>query len=1105
VDRIIKFEAAAGSGKTYQLTFEYLKQVIHLFNSALQSNRTSDDTERLICSILAITFTNKAANEMKERIIGKLKRFSLSSRQVPLDPTDQELLENLSRELNLDEDRIIRLSGLIIERIISHYHDFNVKTIDSLMSSIIKVISPDLNLPPDFEIGLDATEELRQRTVEFIETICQRNWEFFQSVLINIKNSETLRQWNLDERIIEYLLKFFIMAQHHGIEDSTAPDDVSERLFGAFDVLKGSMSGLLSLIQSHSGPDEIHPGLNKAVVNPSLVSALTDFVEDGRNPQKIDPVLKKTMFTQEDGAACLKKNSDKDFRDMFTEQFRKTRGHLSDFILLLSLNRVSHFSQFFSDFLHFWEDNRQLIFVNEFSRTLRRKFEVWENSALPYIYLKLSDRFRHFLFDEFQDTSELQFTALVPILEEVLVSDERSSIFIVGDRKQAIYRWRGGNAELMDENRLRDELSALNWLAPEQTFTRKLDKNYRSGKSIVNFNNLFWNTGKLKQMLSSLGTSDLLSDNIRSNFETADQDISAYGSENEGFVQVSGLEYPDSETAGSMTAQSRLYDRCEHMIRRLFARGYHGSDIAILIRSNEEGRDMVGFLESRQIKTISDESLLLSSSSLIREIIAFFRFIDYPPDHLNLYTFITGDIFRRRAIDLFPAEMEIFDETSLTEISTGKPFYKRCKELVPEIWQHLIDPFVRQAGFSPPYDVFQDLILKFRLFENFPDSSSFFLTFGSILHDLEQKDINSIAALVAEWEKNIRSKNPFTINVSDDMTRVRVMTIHKAKGLEFPIVIIPLRWKSPGGGNNLFWWRGNFYHISKDYARINSHLGNLYRDEIEKGFIDELNLLYVALTRARDGLFIPFVYRQRRQSSRQDPFRRFSRFAEIMANHPCIRDNLKPAPQSGDSDSWMEYSWGEWPGKGSDSSPSDPMPKPLHIESKRIGTAEWQKEFLVFSAIDRIGIDDVDSMERGNAIHRLLSRIERIQDKNQIDEMIRELSETEDLTESDGRRLGRFLAREDVFAFFNGHFEVFNEREIAGYIGDRIEYRRVDRLLLTPERVLVIDYKTGSQKSDHHSRQVMDYIQILRPIFPEKNLEGYLLYPDLDLLEQVKC
>jgi ATP-dependent exoDNAse (exonuclease V) beta subunit len=606
-------------------------------------------------------------------------------------------------------------------------------------------------------------------------------------------------------------------------------------------------------------------------------------------------------------------------------------------------------------------------------------------------------------------------------------------------------------------------------------------------------------------MLDNLGTSDQLKDKAQSNFETANQEVSPFGLESEGFVQVSLLEYLKSETVNSATAQSRLFERCEQIIKRLFDRGYHGSDIAVLIRSNQEGRDMVGFLESRQIPTLSDESLLLSSSSLIQEIISFFRFIDYPPDHLSLYTFISGDIFRRRAEAMFPAEMATFVEASLTDAETGKPLYKRCKELIPKTWEHLIDPFVRQAGFSPPYDVFQDLTMKFRLFENFPDSTLFFLTFGTILHDLEQNDINSITALIAEWEINIRSRNPFTINVSDDKTRVRVMTIHKAKGLEFPIVIIPLRGKPSRGDKNLFWWKGDFYHISKDYARINPELMALYISEIEKGFIDELNLLYVAMTRAKDGLFLPFIHRQSSQPSKQDSFKKFRSFSHVVAAHPLVRDNLKPVPESGTPDDWLKCSWGKWPQKTKESTPDDRGSRPLTVESKKISTSEWQKEFLVFSSPGRIDFDDKKSVDRGEAIHRILSRIELIQNKEQIGRVIEMQADTEDLTEGDCRRLAKFLARDDVFGFFNGEIEAYNEKEIAGYINDRIEYRRVDRLVITLDRVLVIDYKTGSQKTDQHSQQIMDYVHILKPVFLEKKFEGYLLYTDLDMVVKIKC
>ena len=144
-------------------------------------------------------------------------------------------------------------------------------------------------------------------------------------------------------------------------------------------------------------------------------------------------------------------------------------------------------------------------------------------------------------------------------------------------------------------------------------------------------------------------------------------------------------------------------------------------------------------------------------------------------------------------------------------------------------------------------------------------------------------------------------------------------------------------------------------------------------------------------------------------------------------------------------------------------------------------------------------------MNRGEAIHRLFSRIKLIENKDQIGELIKPLVEAEYLDDDDYKRLCQFLAREDVFCLFHGDLEVYNERDIAGYVGEWIEYRRVDRLIMTGARVLVIDFKTGSKKTDQHRKQIMDYIHILESLFSGKKIQGYLLYPDLDMVEPVTC
>lgn len=1103
MDRIVKFEAAAGSGKTHQLTLEYLKRIFFLFQTHTVS-AGQETGERLLGSILAITFTNKAANEMKERILRKLKKFALDHSGVSRTGEEGMMLSGLSRELNISPEKISRLSFDITEIIISHYNDFNVKTIDSLMGSIIQVISPDLNLPPDFEIGLEPGELAGEKARQFIERICRSDWGFMQAVLDNIKNSETLQGWLLDEKIVNRITGFYDMALSRVERGERHGQDVERNLYRCQRDLKKSLDDLLALIQDSGEGENPSKHLNRRLVNRSLLSAIQDFVASDKKLRKINPVISKSFFKVADPGSLLKKSSPESYRKSVLHAFSGARQRLSAFIFWLSLHRVRHFSQFLEDFVQFWERDRKKIFVNEFSKKIRDKLVSWEQSSLPYIYLKLSDRFRHFLFDEFQDTSELQFKALVPILEEVLISDEKSSLFIVGDRKQAIYRWRGGNAELMNEKRLREELGVLNFISAE-TFTRPLEENWRSGRPIIEFNNQFWNRENLGFMLAGIGCSEELIASVQNNFANVAQRFAGPRSREKGLVSIQACFREDAKAVNRVGDQDILYGKCLEIIGLLEKQGYRRSEMAILTRSNAEGRDLVRFLSEHGIPTLSDESLYLCSSKIIGEIIAFFRFINYPPDDLVFYTFLHGEIFQRGVEENFPGQMAHLDEQFLTDPSATAPLYVRFRERYPIVWETFLDPFVKRAGFSPPYDVFQDMAGHFKLYENFPESAPFLLSLGSILHELELKEINSLSHFIDEWTKNEKSDAPYAIDRSEDEKRLPILTIHKAKGLEFPVVLLPLLDKPVRGDSQIYWHGGDFYHLSKDFARINAELGDIYLREIQRTFIDELNLLYVAFTRARDALFVPLFTRPPGKKKERDVFRRFRDFSELIIHSPFIREKMTPCPPEGRDRAWVEFCVGSLPEKKDGPMGSVRGSGFLTPRSKTIPTADWKGEFLVFSPTTLFSSEEQRAMERGDAIHRILSQIYVIDSREDIVEILRPLVQAEGLESDELDCLEKFLKNDAILPFFQGDIEIYNEIEVAGKVGEKMEYRRIDRLIIKENEILVIDYKTGTQMGEEYIIQVAEYLEITAPLFPEKKVRGFLLFVDGARVEEIGC
>ena len=1099
-ERVLKYEASAGSGKTYKLTLEFLVKLFEIFYLSSLKNLRDYDIQKILSSILAITFTNKAANEMKERILDKLKKLSLSQRGFDLSNENKIFLEDLSRESKISKNKILELSSFILETIISNYNDFNVKTIDSLMSSIVQVISPDLRLPPNFEIAVDASMDLREKARQYIEFICDNDWELVQAFIDDLGSTEKLKKWRIDEDIIDLITLFYSMYLREDVTyiNKESFENIKTKFIVKLKFFQKELKNLHSVIMEEVGDSYKDKYLNGNVVNQGLIKIMQDMGHSQNVIENLNLLVSKSFFKKDDPSECLKKGALTEYRERFIKAFYETKKRLHDLIYISSVYRVMNFSRFFSGFSQFWLKDKTKIFVEEFSRTIRDQIKSWQDSALPYIYLKLSDRFSHFLFDEFQDTSELQFKALLPLIDEALFSNEKASFFMVGDRKQAIYRWRGGNSELMNEEVLRVEMQSLN-LASEGSFSKGLDKNWRSEKDIVGFNNRFWDPKNLVQTLPS----ESVKHTVLKNFENSIQKIPDYKNQTHGFVSVSvnlTEGFPENKV------EEILFDKIFKSIQTAKDKGYKGSDIAILVRKNEEGRDIIKFLSLKGIDAISDESLLLSSSHVINEVISFFKFLDFPPDNLSFYSFISGEIFQTSAKKLFKEEMKIFDESIFIEGSKSKPFYKIFKNYFPNCWKHFIEPFFKSVGFLPLYDIFQDIIQKFRLYENFKESASFFLSFGEFIHDLEQKEVHSISCFIDEWKRLIEGKSQQTIDNIEYSSGIRVMTIHKAKGLEFPVVILPIKDSRPKNKKPLFLDNGMFYHIPKNYASINQELKRIYLKEIEKDYIDNLNLLYVAFTRAQNAQFIHIVAKKLPSSSSDsDEFKRFNNFAEIILNHPMINYEILKESESGtkQNDSYI-IEYGRFIEKKHKKIITEPILE-LPLISKKILTKQWQKEFLIFSTSKHTTESERPGIERGEIIHKILAKIKTFDNKGEIKPVLSSIINEMGLDQDYVEQLFEFLSLDKVFQFFSPTFDVFNEKEVVKVIDNRYVCKRIDRLNVKRDEIIVIDYKTGREKKEVYREQIREYIDIVKSIFKNKKSKAILMYPDLKEVEEVVC
>jgi ATP-dependent helicase/nuclease subunit A len=1085
---ILKLEASAGSGKTYRLALEYIGRLLLAF--AGKGKRTADPKRdrELLGSVLAITFTVKAAQEMKVRIIKNLKSFALSGPERELNAADKEFLGQLANETRISKEKIIELSSSLIELILASYDDFNVTTIDSLMSAMVKAVSPDLDLPADYEIAVDAGDEMESCARTMLAALADDDWERLRHFLEDLRRMSPKVSWKTDDSIIAMVTTLFRRTLRQEGAAAVA-GDLRPQMTVSWGDFREKLRLLFPLLLVKEPGGKKRRYASGTYLKEPLLDHITATLEDGDDLSRLDGFIKSTFFRKEDTQALLIRDTPQEHRESFAAVYGPAQEALRNAVLSFSAFKTLPYREFLDNFSAAWVEGKKTLFVEEFSHALARLFEHWREEAFPYLYLKLSDRFSSFLFDEFQDTSTLQFKALAPLIDEVLSRKESGSFFIVGDRKQAIYRWRGGNSELMDEGRLREEVPAIDNLTRDD-FSSSLGMNWRSRREIVDFNNDFWDA----ENISRIAAENDFQQAIRKNFKDSKQDIPAGEERKGGYVELSLHVEADAggeDDSGEMETYEEdgalstpHLDMVENMVRRLHdEHGYEYSDIAV----HRLGRE--------KISSISDQSLLLGANARVAEIIAFLRFLDYPPDNLNFFAFISGGIFRAAAEDRFPMEMRTFSEEAF--IGCPVPFYKLFQEKFPDSWKGLIEPFFQSVGFLPPYDLFSDVTLVFSIFEHFPEDTPFFMALGDALHRAERDGGSSIAGFLGQWLRMVEDGATPSVTIPENTPGVRVLTIHQSKGLEFPAVIVPVNDSGGRSDDTLHWDKEGLLFINGAIAQAHPALQDKYGKENIRGSLDLLNLLYVAFTRAREALFVPVAVKKAikaPETSENGLIKKISRASDAIGRHPLL--------------AWFNEDRKRFPPRGElEHKEKKPrlVTRTAPVPSKKILTRSWQSKYLVFKKTDMKEHRDRQGARRGDHIHDLLSCLGAVSGQAQLKSRVRELAVKAGWTGNDIEIISAFLCRGDVFSLLSQGKEILLEKEVVSNLGSVPEFRRIDRLQVGREEVRVIDFKTGLKKNEGHKKQIKDYVAAVAPLYPGRRCSGFLLYIDQGEIEEVPC
>lgn len=1002
-------KASAGSGKTYALSKRFAG---FLLSGSIQGN--------LPGNLLAVTFSNNAAREMKERVLDMLKRICLG---------DEELIA----DFDLDNDTRSRLSaraGQVVDTILANYGDFQVKTIDSFMTSIFKASAIDFGYSPDFDIAMNNAELMGYAFDLFLRRVREGTKEsaFMKDVIETMlanQGGDAPYPWEPANEILDEIT---------GIYRKVA---AYEKPLNIFDH-RADLRKMKEVIAAEIGLlDEVIRESELVRSRASSYEMLRVAAEEGRFPDLIGKGMKNPPV-------CKPKSegNHEAYHEVLTK-WRALAGTIADYTKLYARSYYTPYLRVyegFSDVLERTKRKEGKIFIEDVNKKLA---EYLSDQCVPDVYLRLGEAIYHYFIDEFQDTSPIQWHNLFPLLDNSL--SQGGSLFVVGDTKQAIYGFRDADYKIMKR------LETENTFPSAAHRVEELHTNYRSDGTLVAFiEHLFQRTlpewEEYREAAAETGLLDYCQDAKKEK-------------QGRGYVHACLVERNDSEPP----EREKLYD----LIEGLVARGYRHSDITILSQKNNDVVRVMTWLNARQIPSLSYSSLDIRTRKVTGEIVALLNFLDSPLDDLSFATFILGDVFQRVLDDRgrTAARARLHDLCFRQRKHETGSLYKAFQAEMAELWDGYFDRLFRSSGYLPIYDLISEIYSVFELFRLFGEEEAVLAKILEVVKDLEMEGASSLRGFLRLASSAASDQGDWDVDVPHGIDAVKVMTVHKSKGLGFPVVILLLYGERSKGHRYAVWEEAgavSLVRLTKAIADADESFARRYADEEKKERVSKLNSLYVALTRAGSELYVIGVKRERERFP-------FALFPDGMV---CCRGEAAEAAKGPDETT-------------------------LPVDAFHLSTP-----FEGGSASD----DAIrfEEKKRGELVHKLFSSVEYLDEDTEG--MLAEAAGTIALGMGAGddemSRLASLTLEFLKSSALSGYYErkpgrkVFTEKEIVDSEGRLF---RVDRVVVDPDKVCIIEYKTGSdqEREREHLAQMRNYLRIAGDLYRDRSVEGVIGYVDL--------
>ncbi len=1050
------YKSSAGSGKTYTLVKEYLKLVL---------SHPSDYK-----NILAITFTNKATVEMKTRIVDALIALSDGG------------LEHLANDLKKDglTADIPANAKKVLENIFHDYSSFAVQTIDGFFQKIVRALAYELRLSLRFDIELDQQQVINTISDHLLlEVGLNANVTDWLSKLLLVKINED-RGWNIDfdlQKIAKELFREELNDRIDFVNDdalkalanelkaikehfeknmkSFAQEAFQVMEFNGFTVTdfaygKAGVANYFNKITYPVKPLDYEPG--KRVIDAfedtekwttktsSVRNRIIECVEGVEGRKGLQEILMN----------CI---------DYYTNHFEAYISALETHKLIYIYGLLSHLKEKLKQY----RDENNIVFLSDTNKLLS---VINADNDTPFVYEKIGNRFKHLLIDEFQDTSDFQWNNLLPLINNSLANGYNA--IIVGDAKQSIYRWRGGNMKLL-LNGVADSLSHFKEVISEYS----LNTNFRSKDYVVRFNNQFFKTAsKIIAEECNLVADDWF--HKAYSIEDLHQHTSEKNLEG-GYVKIQFLEdQKETEETAAQKWKETALENTLAIIKQCEQDGYRMRDIAILVRRNTEGNEIARYLfDNGYTRVISSDSLLLYKAPQVQFILNIYRYLNDRHDRIaaaEIFYYYTNILN-----DVYPVLHELF-----SSINQNKQVFK--EELPSEFAMYM-----SYLNTLPLYEMTEQIIEVFGL-NKMPDA--YIQRFQDLILDYLDKNKGDLQSFIDWWEENQES-DKCSLVVPENEDAITIMTIHKSKGLQFPIVLIPLAdWDLKPKSNSVLWVSSNeepfnqspIFPVNSTKILEKSYFKDFYSQEIIKNYIDNLNLLYVAFTRPEDRLYI--FCKQTKESEKLSSASKL--IANILSSDNTNEWIFNPEENSYETGIVIKNGYVDISSMNEENL--------ILTKLASYPYSRWQSKITISPKAkafwELFDNEKTRKINYGILVHRVLAEIITTDDiDSSITKIILQGLVSKEESEILKQNIIDLLSLKEIEYWFNTDWTVKTESEILLPDGTTL---RPDRVLLKENNAIIIDYKTGKEEPKH-ADQVNHYASVLEDL-GYSTIHKYLFY-----------